>query len=139
MKLNVYFTPLFIYRLIHHPYVTETRIVGTWSQQDKTYLSISSLNTDNKYVHWANVRYLTYWSTSGLLPSQEQMLVRRSFSSFYKVRRRQNIRLKLTLSHLQTHFNATAADDFWKHCGKRRNSAIVIATLYLLSIKKSCP
>ena len=27
----------------------------------------------------------------------------------------------LTLSYLQTHFYAIAADDFWKHCGQRRN------------------
>ena len=25
----------------------------------------------------------------------------------------------LTLSHVQTHFDAVAADDFWKHCGQR--------------------
>ena len=35
----------------------------------------------------------------------------------------------LTLSHLQTYSDAFAADDFWKHCGKRRKSWWAISLL----------
>ena len=40
----------------------------------------------------------------------------------------------LTLSHLQTHFDAIAADDFWKHCGQRWNcSSWAISPLATMS------
>ena len=29
--------------------------------------------------------------------------------------------IHLTLSHMQTHYEAIAADDFWKHCGQGQN------------------
>ena len=31
----------------------------------------------------------------------------------------------LNLSHLQTHFDVSAADEFWKHCGKKEKDLIV--------------
>ena len=45
----------------------------------------------------------------------------RTSKKHYQERRKCSQSIKLSLWLLQTHFDAIAADDFWKHCGQRWN------------------
>ena len=90
-----------------------------------------------KYIFTLTVyRYLIYQNDENIWKSEEQFwykvknIVRKErnlfFANVFQGYLLQDIKnifssgKEWTLCHLQTHFEASAVDDFWKHCQKRK-------------------